>query len=214
MTLYKLVDTESVEAQLQRTLTEQEQLLYPELETQLIDIVEGYLNHRAVYNRQFVEIRQSPGSVVASPAPIDIDAGVNQSSLGFGVPGGMVRFGNGPVTSMVSMTSPDGSFTISNPEFYRTGNSIYLPPSQVGWKLTYMAGDLTPRPAITGLLRDVLSRSFSVTPQIGLGVVTSYSVEGTSISYGPAVTGSDGSVGRFGMADLKSISQAKRIVVA
>lgn len=75
--------------------------------------------------------------------------------------------------------------------------------------VTYNAGSDVDA-AVRGTVAQVIARTLIVAPNIAVGAVSGYSVEGTSITF----TGGqqDGNVGRFTVADLSSFSRLRRPV--
>jgi hypothetical protein len=78
-------------------------------------------------------------------------------------------------------------------------------------EVTYTAGEL-PDPGVTQLVAQVVARTLLAPTTVAAGTVQSYSVEGTSITYGGAGGNSPGQVGRFTMGDLASLSRLRRPV--
>lgn len=208
----QFVQQSDIEAVLGRDLTEAEEQRWPTMANAMIEIVEEFLGFRAIYSRQITEERWSPGARA--------DAGpLSGTSAG----GGDIRFNYKPVTALISVSNQDYSLTTEDVQFWRTGSTIWLPWSRFPWTITYVAGDDPVAPNIKGVIVETLARSFLVSPQVDLGIITSYSVEGTSISYGPAVTGQQFGyrsgnpqtpVGRFKVADLNAIGGRKTFLIA
>lgn len=80
-------------------------------------------------------------------------------------------------------------------------------------EITYTAGEI-PGPAIIGALGDVVARTLIAPVQAATGMISSYSVEGTSITYGPGVSGdSGGGAGRITVGQLSSFRRLRRRVL-
>lgn len=77
--------------------------------------------------------------------------------------------------------------------------------------VTYVAGEAAPDPQIQGVVADAVAGALLAGPAVATGAISSYSVEGTSISYGPGVSGG-GAAGRLTVADLGALRPLKRLV--
>ena len=119
---------------------------------------------------------------------------------------GRVHLNHGPVRSITSITV-DGSTYDYDPLYLTPQNMIFMPISEV--KVTYESGDDVVHPAIQGVITESVARSILAGSSVSTGAIASYSVEGTSITYGPVAT-SPGSVGRVPVSELSAIKRLKR----
>jgi hypothetical protein len=87
----------------------------------------------------------------------------------------------------------------------------FVPGSRV--VVTYIAGD-DMRPTIAAVVIDAVAGAILAGPQVATGAISSYSVEGTSITYGTAAGGGGaGAVGRVPVASLRGIGRLRRRVL-
>lgn len=117
----------------------------------------------------------------------------------------------GPVRRIVSVEVDGVALGAGDPGFLDPVGTAF------GWgsvvAVTYEAGD-DPTPAATGLVRDVIERSVLAGATASSGALKSYSVEGTSITYGDVSGASSSSQsGRITVGDIRSLGRLRRPVV-
>lgn len=174
-----------VEERLQRTLTLAEATNTKAMIAQLVDVLELRLN-RCIYPRQITETHLLP---------------VN----------GRLRLRKAPVRSVTSIVESGVPLAAGDPRLavWETAGA-FLDGVEV--TVVYQAGDDV-RPAMTGLIADVVARSIQAGVAAGSGAVKSYSVEGTSITYGDVGDGGQGGSGRLKVGDLRSVGRLRRPVL-
>jgi len=125
---------------------------------------------------------------------------------------GHLRFYLGPVQSVVGVqVGVDGTpITDYNTNWwdpiFGQGTTVFL---------TYTAGDLDVPDYLKQLIINGVAKSVLVNPQIAVGAIGHYSVEGTSIQYTVFNSRTDqGGVGQFTVADVTPIKRLKRPVGA
>jgi hypothetical protein len=117
----------------------------------------------------------------------------------------------GPVQQMVSITVNDGEPSTAWNDDYDV--TVFNPGDIL--TLVYDSGHTECPDAVKGVITQAVAAPIVAGVQAGTGAVTSYSVEGTSITYGGSATGDGaGAVGRFTAASLNSIRSLRRGVVA
>lgn len=89
-------------------------------------------------------------------------------------------------------------------------------PYQSTVTITYTAGTVDIDAGVSGALANVVARTLQVAPTVASGAIQSYSVEGTSITYGDisGATAGSGNVGKFTVGDLKAFAALKIPVLA
>jgi len=118
-----------------------------------------------------------------------------------------LEFNHGPVTAVESVT-------YSGQDPTTTYNDWLLAIMPMGsYTVTYVSGDPVPNEAVKGVLIQAVAGAVLSGAAAATGAIKSYSVEGSSITYGePGAVA--GSVGRFAVADLTSIKRLKRRGIA
>lgn len=90
-------------------------------------------------------------------------------------------------------------------------------PSRTTLWVDYTAGDDFPdvawAGAATDLVANVIARTLAAPAQVATGVIQSYSVEGTTITYGKAFAGGADSKGRLAVGDLGVLARLRVLVV-
>jgi len=117
----------------------------------------------------------------------------------------------GPVIS-VERILVDGAETTS-PTLLAAWDLADWPPSSV-LTVDYTAGLAAP-PTVKGIVLDAVTAATLAGAKVAAGVVTSYTVEGTSITYGSASSSSANAegVGRVPVADIRSVRRLRRRVL-
>jgi hypothetical protein len=118
---------------------------------------------------------------------------------------------HGPVQAIVSLVADGYDVT----EAYADTWVDWRPDQGTVVEFTYHSGDAVVNPAAVYVVRNAVVAAVTAGPSIAAGTMTSYSVEGTSITYGSSVTGDGGpgSAGRFSVASLNSVRRLRRPVV-
>lgn len=117
---------------------------------------------------------------------------------------------HGPVVEMLStkVGTSDASDAYND-----TWQDVYFPAGE--WvECTYVSGTTDPTQLATAaaVLLQTVARTVMAPTSVATGLLAGYSVEGTSINYGP-VAGASDSVGRIAVADLSAVEPLRRRVV-
>jgi hypothetical protein len=118
---------------------------------------------------------------------------------------------HGPVQSVTAVTVAGTEATAPGDEW----EDARYPPGEYA-EITYVSGDVVPRRAASGAVSQCVAATILAGPAAASGAVMSYSVEGTSITYGPSVTGqgaSSGTPSRIVVGDLTTLRRLRRPVV-
>lgn len=115
----------------------------------------------------------------------------------------------GPVRSITSVTA-DGQALADDGGFASHETATW--PADADLLVTYVAGE-DPGPAVTTVIADVIARTIAAGAAAGSGAIKSYSVEGTSITYGDVGDGGQGGSGRLKVGDLRALSRKRRPVL-
>jgi hypothetical protein len=118
---------------------------------------------------------------------------------------------HGPVQAVTSLIQDGYDVT----EAYADAWVDWRPDAGAVVDVTYHSGDAVVNPAAVYVVRNAVVAAVTAGPRIAAGTMTSYSVEGTSITYGSAVTGDggNGAAGRFSVASLNAVRRLRRPVV-
>lgn len=167
-------------------LDQADTLLAASLADELIDTLELKLN-RYLYPREVTETYTTSAS-------------------------GRIILNRGPVVEILSMSYVGGGAIPLpvNPLGYFDAADVWLPGVAV--TVTYVAGEL-PGDAVVGNLADIVARTLLAGVKAGSGVIRSYSVEGTSITYGDVADGGEGGSGRITVGTLKAFKRLRRRVM-
>lgn len=124
---------------------------------------------------------------------------------------GLVVLPHGPLLSVSSVTLGGYTSTAWNDTFAHT----YFTPGST-MTVTYTSGDVVPHPAAQAAVCDAVAAAILAGPKVATGALGSYSVEGTSITYGAgAAPGANtGGVGRFPVASIAGVARLRRAVLA
>lgn len=182
----EIATTDDVETALHRPLTEPERLDAEALIADLVGLLELRLNRELTVKTFTDEWHRVPRH-------------------------GQVTLLHGPLVEVTSV-SVDGGAPITDATTLADWD-IATWPAGSRLLVTYRAGDETPRPGVKRLIVDVVARTIAAGLTAGLGVIRSYSVEGTSITYGEGV-GGGGQTGRITVGDLGQLKRLRRPVMA
>ncbi|HMM95398.1 hypothetical protein [Phycicoccus sp.] len=166
--------------------TTQEALRAASLADELIDTLEIKLN-RWLYPRSVTEVYTVPasGRITLNRGPV-----VSITSVGY--------VGGAP---FAGLTDPLALFDVAE---------AWIPGARVN--VTYVAGE-EPGDGIVGQLADIIARTILAGVKASSGVIKSYSVEGTSITYGNVSDGGDGGSGRITVGTLTAFKRLRRRVL-
>lgn len=169
-----------------KTFTTQEALRAASLADQLIDTLEIKLN-RWLYPRQTTELHTVPAS-------------------------GRLTLHRGPLVSVDGISYASGVVIAlpNDPGRWIDVADQWNPGSRV--RVTYTAGE-EPGDAIVGSLADIVARTILAGVKAGTGVISSYSVEGTSITYGNVSDGGTNGIGKIAVGDYRAFRRLRRRVL-
>lgn len=156
------------------------------LADELIDTLENKLN-RYLYPREVTETYRVPSS-------------------------GRIILNRGPVQSIVSMSYVGGTSIAlpANPLGYFDRADVWAPGAEV--TVTYVAGE-EPGMAVIGACADIIARTLLAGVKPAAGVIRSYSVEGTNITYGDVADGGTGGIGRVPVGSFRAFRRLRRRVM-
>jgi len=188
--------TDEVETAIGRPLTTEEEAFVELLIPELTAVIELYLN-RKVEQETVVE-----------------EAQAHQD--------GRLFLSYGPIASITTITYPGetGPVALDSAAFTYEHRWLYVPWANAPYTVTYVAGDEPVNPAVKILVRNAIARTVLQGPVVGSGAISSYSVEGTAITYSRVSEGSTGvpgggqPVGKFTVADITSIQRLQRLSYA
>lgn len=168
------------------SLDQADTLLAASLADELIDTLEHKLN-RYLYPRTVTETYLVPSS-------------------------GRIILNRGPVVSITSMSYVGGGAIPlpANPIAYFDSGDVWAPGARV--TVTYVAGEI-PGDMVIGNLADIVARTLLAGVKAASGVIRSYSVEGTTITYGDVADGGTGGSGRITVGSLRAFKRLRRRVM-
>lgn len=185
-----LVTIDEIETVLGRALTADETDRAEQLVRQLVDTLEVRLN-RYLYPRAVTETHWLRPGLIDTALPQRL------------------QLWRGPVRSITSITVNGLAYTEPLALADWEGAAWQ---TQVPVVVTYVAGD-DPRPGLSGLLSDIVARTLTAGTAAATGAIGSYSVEGTSITFGNVASGGVGGSGRLAVGDIRALGRLRRPVI-
>lgn len=91
-----------------------------------------------------------------------------------------------------------------------------VPPGVGAYYVSYVSGDDVVHGAVRAVIRDTVARTILAGVIAGAGVIGSYTVEGTTISYSPSVTGKSAfdkdQIGKMAVGDTNALKRLQRVM--